>query len=154
MRRLIALLALLVALPASAAAARQEMVASAAFTSSGNSSAFPIPSCTNLFVGIDMTTGSTVTALDMWLQASDDGGTTWYDYPADITLKDASTAAAAGAETAASGTQSTRDIVDNYASTSAQRFVGIYRGIASDRIRLKWVFTGTSFTFSASYVCK
>ncbi len=128
-------------------ATRQEMVASAAQTASGVSSGFSIPTAAQLMIGIDTTTGSSVTDFDLWLQASDDNGTTWYDYPADYVLKSSST----GANTP---TAATLLIVASKNSTTAEQFVGVYKHIASDRIRLKWTFTGTSITFSASYVAK
>lgn len=144
---------LLAALPCFAAATRTEMVASAAFTASGNSAAFSMSTATSIVVGIDVTAASgTTPVLDLWLQASDDGGTTWYDMPADWALKTATTAAA-GTLTPSSGA-GVRDIVDGNATTGA--FLGVYKHLATDKIRLKWVISGTtpSFTFSASVVAK
>ncbi len=140
---------LLAAIGITPAATRTELIASATQTASGNSGAFSLATARDIMVGVDFTTGSSVTDLDLWLQASDDGGTTWYDYPADIVLTSANTAATGTIVSVAS-----RDIVDSYSSTTAAQFVGIYKSIASDKIRLKWIFTGTSFTLSASMVAK
>ena len=151
MRRLFALLAVLALaiLPAGAAAQRQEMIASAAFTASGTSAAFSVNSATQLFVGVDITVATgTTPAFSAWLQGSDDGGTTWYDLPADLVL--VSTTAAAGN----SVTANQRNVANNQ-SASGQH-TGIYKSLPADRIRLRWVISGTtpSFTFSASYVAK
>jgi hypothetical protein len=144
---------LIVALAVSSAfgaATRQEMVASAAFTASSNSASFSISTAVNLFVGVDITAASGTPVLDLWLQGSDDGGTTWYDYPCDVQLKTSLTAS--------EGTTSAnvRSIVDNKTSTTAEQFMCEYKAVATDKIRLKWIISGTtpSFTFSASYVAK
>lgn len=137
---------------AHAAATRTEIIASAAFTTSGNSAAISTATATQLMVGVDVTAQSgTTPVLDLWLQVSDDGGTTWYDMPADLTLKTANTA---GTGTLSSS-PGARDIVDNLSAATGQ-FLGIYKHIATDRVRLKWIISGTtpSFTFSASMVAK
>jgi hypothetical protein len=128
-------------------AIRTEMVASAAQTASGNSAAFEIPTANNVMIGVDTTAGNTVTAFDLWAQVSDDGGTTWYDYPADAVLK-------VGATTPGTAATNQRDIVDGKSTATAEQFIAIFRNIASDRIRVKWTFTGTSITFSVSMVAK
>ena len=102
-------------------ATRTEMVASGAQTASGVSAGFSIPTAADVMIGIDCTTGSSVTDFDLWLQASDDGGTTWYDYPADLVLKSSSTGAN-------SPTANTLLIVSSKASTTAEQFVGVFKG--------------------------
>lgn len=129
-------------------ATRTELVASGAQTASGTSAKFQVPSAGDLFVGVDVTTGSSITTFDAWLQASDDGGTTWYDYPADLVLK--STTSGTGNTVTANA----RDIVDNKTTTTAEQFCGVYKRIAADYVRLRWALTGTSVTFSASMVAK
>jgi hypothetical protein len=127
------------------------MIASAAFTASGNSAAFSVPTGEQLMVGIEVTASSgTTPVLTAWLQVSDDGGTTWYDMPADMTLLSAATAA--------TGTMSSaplRNII-NTVTSAAGKFLAIYKQVPSDRVRLSWVISGTtpSFTFSASMVTK
>lgn len=124
-------------------------------TSNNVTPAFPIPSATDLMVGVDITVGVGVTTFDLWLQVTDDNGTTWYDYPADVILV-SNDAAAAGAQrqAAISGVTETRDIIENHSGTGAKQAVAIYRRIPADKIRLKWKFSGTSVTFSASAVVK
>lgn len=139
-------------LPAHAAATRTEMVASAAFTASGNSAKFQMSTANQLILGVDVTAFSgTTPTLTVWLQVSDDGGTTWYDMPADFTL--------ISATTAATGTMSAtakRNVVDTLVISVAADYLGVYKHLASDAIRLKWVISGTtpSITFSASVVTK
>lgn len=131
-------------------ATRTEILPSAAFTASGASSWFSIATARDVIVGVDITAGSGTPTLDLWLQASDDGGTTAYDYPVDISLKSSATAT----ENTASTT--TRSIVDNYSGTAASQYIGIYKNIATDRVRLKWIISGgtPSVTLSASMVAK
>lgn len=136
-------------------ATRFEMVASAAQTANGNSAQFSIPTVSQALVGVDITAQSgTTPTLTVWLQASDDGGTTWYDVPNDLAL--------VSATTAATGTMSAtprRNIVDtvNIATAGApQKHVGIYRNLPSDTVRVAWVISGASanLTFSISMAAK
>ncbi len=138
-------------------ATKQELVGSATFSASGNSPAFTLASMLTAVVGVDITavTGTGSPTMDAWLQVSDDGGTTWYDMPADWALK-TNNAAAQGTLTPASGS-GVRDIVDG--ATAAGDWLGIYKHLAADRVRLKWIISGTftagqGFTFSASIVGK
>jgi len=155
MRRLLIALAMafLAFLPARAAATRTELVTSAAFTASGNSAKFAVATATQLVVGVDITAASgTTPLLDLWLQVSDDGGTTWYDMPADWALK-GNNAAGQGSLTPSSGS-GIRDIVE--AANATSTWLGVYKQVASDWVRVKWIISGTtpSFTFSVSMVAK
>ena len=131
-------------------ATRTEMVASAAFTASGVSAKFSVPTAGDLIVGVDVTAAAGTPVLDLWLQASDDGGTTWYDMPFDLALKTSATATENTTRT------NDRSIIDNKTSTTAEQFMATYKRIATDTVRLKWIISGTtpSFTFSASMVAK
>jgi hypothetical protein len=130
-------------------AERIELVASATQTASGNSAAFSVPTAVMAMLGIDITAGSTVTKLDIYLEGSDDGGTTWYELPCDVVMK----TSAVDADNAATSAPQ-RDVVKDKASTAAEKFTGIYRQLPADYVRLRWIFTGTSFTMSASLVVK
>jgi len=133
-------------------ASRIEMAASAAQTATGNSAAFSVPTVGMAMVGIDITAFSgTTPTLTVWLQASDDGGTTWFDVPNDLAL--------ISATTAATGTMSStarRNIVDTLVISAAQKHFALYRQLPGDTVRLNWVISGTtpSITFSASMVAK
>lgn len=131
-------------------ATRSELVASSAFTASGVSASLSVPTANHLFVGVDITASSGTPVLDLWLQGSDDGGTTWYDVPFDLALQTSTTATENTTRT------NDRSIIDNRTSTSAAQFLGIYKSLAADKIRLKWIISGSSpsFTFSASVVAK
>ena len=148
-------LVLLMSLSSSfAAATRFEMVTSGAVASS-NSSAFQLTTSTNLFVGVDVTScAGTPGTFDIWLQASDDGGTTWYDYPADYSQ--VGTGASSNRTSGALGAP-IRNITGTagHAVTTANKYGAVYKNIAADRVRLIWlVATFTSCTFSASAVAK
>ena len=153
-RLFLALGILAVSATAHAAATRQEMVASAAQTASGNSATFSLATCNNLFVGVDVTACSGTLVLTAFLQGSDDGGTTWYDYPADLAIATANTAAT-GTLSPAPGRRNIVDTLTCGSTLNAVPYLGVYKNIATDRIRLKWIASSTtSATFSASYVCK
>jgi hypothetical protein len=129
---------------------RTELIASTAIVANGNTNAFALDTDSTLAIGVDITAGSGTVAFDLWLQVSDDGGTTWYDMPADLVLKSANSASAG---TVAANS---RDIVDGKTTTTAEQFIGIYKSLASDRFRLKWILTGSSpsLTLSASAMSK
>ncbi len=133
------------------ASQRFEFHPSAAETSTGQSQAFQIPTFSQMLVGVDITAASgTTPALDIYLQGSDDGGTTWYDIPYDLAL----TTNAAAADLTA--TAQKRNINGTAAVAAAGKHVAIYKEIPTDTVRLRWVISGTtpSFTFSASGVGK
>lgn len=123
---------------------RQEMVASATQTATGNSASFPVPTVSMISVGVDVT-AEDMTDFDAWLEGSDDGGTTWYPIPPNT-------------RTVGSTRTTTVDptdclIVASHAA-GAEKFWADYNHLATDRIRLAWSLTGTDITFSASYVGK
>jgi hypothetical protein len=138
-------------IPVYAAAQQTEILASGTFTASGNSAPFQVPTASQLVVGVTITAVSgTSPLLDAWIQVSTDKGTTWYDMPADLVLLTDTT-------TASSTPVARRDIVDASDGTSTKRiYLGVYKDLAADRFRLKWIISGTtpSFTFSASVVAK
>jgi hypothetical protein len=147
----LAIVLLIVAAPAFAAAQPQEMQASGALTASGNTAAFKLSTATNVVVSVNVTAISgTSPFLDLWVQGSSDGGATWYDYPATETLVSAN-AASAGVIASVS-----RDIVNNITTGATGQYIGLYKGIATNSIRLRWIVSGTtpSFTLSAWFVAK
>lgn len=131
---------------------RIELVASQTFTTSGNSDAVSVPTAVMAMLGVDITAVvATITDFDVWLEGSDDGGTTWYELPCDLVLKSSGT----GTANSVGATQ--RNVVDSYTTASAAKFVGIYKALPADMVRLRWILTGTgspSETFSASLVVK
>lgn len=122
-------------------AIRTEIVASAQFTAAGNSASFSMPTSNDLVIAVDVTQYATG-PVGIMFQISDDGGTTWFDYPIDISLVTTSTAAGTIATNASS-------IVPGGVS----KWVMVMKNIAADRIRLRWTVTG-SITFSATAITK
>lgn len=132
------------------AANRFEMHASAAESGNSQSTDFPIPTFSQMLVGIDITAVSgsfgAGEGLAAWLQGSDDGGTTWYDIPYDSRMTTSSGGADFAADTAR------RNITGTARVTAVATHVALYQFIPTDTIRLAWAIDGTtpSFTFSAS----
>lgn len=131
------------------AAEKIELVPLGPQTASGAGAWIPVETALTMIVGVDVTAGSSVTSFDAYLEVSDDGGTTVYEMPVDLALK-YSGAAGAGSTI---GTNR-RNIVDNKTTTTAEKFIGVYKQLAADRVRLAWKFVGTSITFSCSAVVK
>lgn len=133
------------------ASQRFEFHASAAETATGATSWIPIPTFSMFMVGLDITAASgTTPALSLWLQGSDDGGLTAFDFPYDLQL----TLNAAAADLTANTNR--RNITGTAAVAAPGKHIAIYKEIPTDAVRLSWVISGTtpSFTFSASGVGK
>ena len=144
---LLLLVALSSCLPAYAGVQRTELLPSAAQTASAASSGQQLSTIQQAIVGVDITAGSgTITDFDLWLECSDDGGTTWYRLVADHVVIDST-----GADS-----QDQVNIVDNKTTTAAERYLAVYQVLPSDYVRVRWTLTGTtpSLTFSVSLVGK
>jgi len=142
---------LLAALSVQAAATRVELVASGAYTASGVSASSKLETAKDLVLTVNVTAISgTSPILDLWLQVSDDGGTTWYDYPADVRLNSVNDA------TGGTVSSAQRDAINGISTGATGQYLATYRSVASDRVRVKWITSGTSpsFTFSVKYVAK
>lgn len=131
------------------AATRQEILSSQVVNANGVSASQSVKTVTMLMLLLDVTakTGTTPT-LDMWLQGSDDGGTTWADLAADQVTKSAD----AAAENATSINKRDMELADETGQVTA-----IYKHLATDTIRLKWKLGGSaspSYTLSVSYIGK
>ena len=122
-------------------AKRIELLASAAQTASGNSAAFDVPTLTMAMVGIDITVDD-FTDFDAWLEGSDDNGTTWYALEADSEVVNSTRVDA----------QNQVDIASS--ASGVEKYSGVFKHLATDKVRLAWSLTGTSITFSASLVGK
>jgi len=120
-------------------AIRTEIFASAAVSAAGNTAGFSIPTANNLFVGIDVTADAIGVGFVLYFQASDDGGTTWFDYPLDLTY-------APTPAVLANQANLTLGVVGKYSM--------VLRGVASDRYRIRWTTTSGSKTCSISVVAK
>ncbi len=141
MKRVAALLVvlLLAALPCLAGTERIELLASAAQTTSGNGASIDIPGYRELLVTVNLTAGSgTLSAFSVYLEASDDGGSTWYELVAETVLKNTATA---GDPTVNSAK---RNIVTETAIvSSATKWTAVYRTFG-EKVRARWLITPTS----------
>lgn len=127
-----------------------ELLPSGTLTGSGETTGFPVKTGTMAVVGVDVgTEGGTTPELTVWLQVSDDGGTTWYDMPYDQAMVTST------GDTDVTADTDKRNIVDEITSGDAQH-IATYKHLPADTVRLKWVISGTSPTWpvSASMVVK
>lgn len=119
-----------------------------AVTAAGAGSWQAVPSASMLAVQVDITTAGGTPTFDLWLQGTNDSGDTdGYDVPADLVLVHAGSAAAQGTLTA-----NTRDIVAAKTTTTAEKFVGVYKQFPWKYCRVRWTISGAgaTVTFSAS----
>lgn len=129
-------------------ARRIELVASAAQSGAANSDSFSVATLTMGVVGVDITAITSTPDLDIWLQGSDDGGTTWYDLPYDQQLTHTGTATDTTAGT------NKRNINGATSAAATGKHVAVYKHLACDYVRLAWTLTTGTITFSASLVGK
>ncbi len=119
-------------------------------TATGQSAKRQIKTATMGVVMVDLTIASAADAIDYWLQASDDNGTTWYDVPYDQQL----TLAAAAADLTANTNK--RNINGTSSRTGVGKDMAVYKHLPAAHYRLAWVISGTSpdFTFKATLAVK
>lgn len=125
---------------------RIELSASAAQNVSGQGGAQAVANVKEITVFVDLTAIDTGTTLDVYLQSSSDGGTTWYDIAADWSLLTSATRT-----TGAMVTVPARSIAAF--TTAAAKAVGVYTKFG-DLVRAAWFINGTSYTFSVKAVVK
>jgi hypothetical protein len=148
-RFLTSVLLLLLTAPAFAGATRFELLASGAQTATAQGSAISVSGIREMIVYATCTASSVPTRLDVYLQSSSDGGTTWYDLYNDMAM----TTAAAGNDITSTSTMK-RNVLDNVTTcASAVKAVGRYT-VFGDLVRAAWVISGTSFTISVKAVGK
>jgi hypothetical protein len=117
-------------------------------TASSGGTGINVAGLTELLVYAKCTGSSAPTTLDLYLQSSDDGGTTWYDLPAEVAMLTDGDAS----ETAAVANK--RDVFDGVSTcASPVQAVGRYRNFGG-YVRARWFITGTSFTFGVKAVGK
>lgn len=133
-----------------------DLLASAAQTASGNGSTVDVSGIKELLVFIDAPSFSgTVNPWKVWLESSNDGGTSWFEVLADQVLKNG-TATPGPASEAGTGNQlPMRDIVSETAGQAGSRYVAKY-SVFGNKVRLRWSLAGTtpSQTFSGKAVGK
>ena len=122
---------------------RLQFLSAVTLTGSGQTPAFNLSEVKQGALTLNITAASGSTPkLTVWLQESDDGGTTWYDVVADVIQKSVTTAAEDAAAT------SKRNICTEVDAAGTYR--GHYSNLASDYYRLKYVLSGSSPQFTVS----
>lgn len=120
-------------------------------TGSANGATMDVPGAEELIVFLHRTTASgTITAFSVWLESSDDGGTTWYELCSDSLV----TTSAAAADVTA--TKDKRNYVTETTLTSTDlKTAARYTNFGS-KVRVRWILTGTtpSETFGVKGVMK
>lgn len=120
------------------------LLASAAQTASANGAAIPVGTLTMAMACVNITAkGGTSPTLKVWLQGSDDEGTTWYDLPYDYQM-----------DTTAGGTDVTavagkRNICES--SDALGQWAAIFKHLPCKHVRAVWAIGGTggpTFTFA------
>lgn len=135
-------------LSVNAGSTRFELLASGAQTATAQGSAISVSGIREMTVYVSCTTSTAPTRLDVYLQTSSDGGTTWYDLTAQETIL---TNAAGTDITSTSVTK--RNILDNQTCASAVKAIAKYT-VFGDYVRAAWVISGTSFTFGVKAIGK
>jgi predicted solute-binding protein len=97
---------------------------------------------------LNVSASNTPTTLDVYLQTSPDGGTTWYDFAHFTQVGAVSTSIQSMSWTrrAGEGTESTSVIVTGDAALAAAKVIN--GPIVDAQCRAKWVIVGTSYTFA------
>jgi hypothetical protein len=134
------------------ATTRFELQTSSAQTATSNSGAIYVGGIKEVIIFFDCTASSgTGETLDVFLQASSDGGTNWYDLPFELGM------VTDGDATETAGEINARDFVDLAADAacSGVKSVAKYM-IFGDYVRVKWFIAGTtpSYTFSVKAIGK
>jgi hypothetical protein len=109
-------------------------------SASGAGGAIPITTATMLWAFVNKTAAvATVTDLDVWIEASVDGGINWHPLVADV-VNDRGTVAS-----------NRINILDSDTSTSATKASATYKQVPAPLIRAAWTFTGSGGSQSATF---
>lgn len=148
----IALALLLLAAPAFAGATRFDIQTSAAQTATGNGGGIPVAGIKELLVFVTCTANTGTPTLDVYLQSSSDGGTTWYDLDAEWVQQTTNPASA----TEIASVLNQRTIVNAFSASCATNPLWVAKyAVFGDYIRAAWVMSGTtSYTFSVKGIGK
>jgi hypothetical protein len=132
---------------------RFELQAPITTGTSGNSAGVSVRDARELLVMVSCTASSgTGETLDMYLQTSLDGGTTWVDVPADVAEETSATV------TEGTTTANKRDFFELAADDLCSTYLGATGKyvVFGDYVRVKWIIAGTtpSYTFKVVVVAK
>jgi hypothetical protein len=120
-----------------------ELLPSAAQTASAAGGSMSISTHNMAMVTVEVTAKSgTTPTLKVWLQASDDSGESWYDYPYDQAMLTSSS----GTDVTASTNK--RNICES--ADALGQWAAVYKHLPPGNVRARWDIGGTtpSFTFS------
>jgi hypothetical protein len=122
---------------------RLQFLSAVTVSGSGQTPAFNISDVKQGAITLNITAvAGTTPVMTVWLQESDDGGTTWYDTYADVVQKNSTT----GVEDAAATNK--RNICSS--ATVAAQYRAAYSNLNSDYYRLKYELTGTGPQFTVN----
>lgn len=122
---------------------RGDFIGGSVINGSGNPGATDIPTLSLLEVTINVTnvTG-TLTAANFWLEASDDGGNTWFAVAYDQQLTHTITATDPTANVNGRNINGTSSITPTTLLTST-KWTAVYKHLPAGMVRLAYVITGT-----------
>jgi len=136
-------------------AERLELLPAGTQLASASGAWFSIPSASMAMVVVVVTAVSALTAFDVYLEGSADGGTTEFEIPVDVAMKHSGAAGVGNLPTTGlPGVTGVSGRNINNSDETVAKHVGIYRNLACDRIRVAWKLTGTSVAFSVKAVVK
>lgn len=129
-----------------------ELLPLQAYTVSGVGAAIDVQGYQEMVVTVHVTTGSgTLSAFSVYLEGSDDDGTTWYELEVDTVVK------ASGAAADVTPSVQKRNIVTESAIVTADtKWSAQYRNFP-DKVRARWIITPTaapSETFGVKAVAR
>lgn len=128
---------------------RIELSALSVKSADGQGGAQAVANIREMIVFVNFTAETSITRLDVYLQSSSDGGTTWFDIANRVNLTTLATGAHATAST------SDRNIPNGGMSAAPEKAVGHYAEMPfGDLIRAAWIINGTDATFSVKAVVK
>jgi len=117
-----------------------EIQPSMAQTASAAGDAIDVSGFSELLVFLHLTAGSgTLSALDIYLESSDDGGATWYEICADTIFQ---STGADGASPAA--TANARNLLRSTSIVTADTKVAAKYTVFGQKVRGRWLITPTS----------
>jgi hypothetical protein len=115
---------------------RTTLVATMTITGNGNSVEMDVQTGTMMDVTVILGTGSgTISDLDVWMEASNEGegATNWHRIHAD-------TVDANGTDVVTARS----NIVNNKATTTAETFGAVYKHLPASKVRARWTLAGTT----------
>ena len=132
-------------------AVRLELLPLGAQTASGSGGWQAVPNASMATVFVNVTANSGTPTLTVFLEGSDDGGTTAYPLIADFGVETITTGDPDGV-----AVTTARTAIVNNITTTNQKCQATYKHLATDFVRARWLIGGTtpSYTFTVKLVGK